>query len=159
MKLRKATLEEIKYVKECRNQVKGANFCTLYGGGAKTLAAALKKADPSLSDKDSLKLARKLIAFKKGKKVDGKYFGGSDSPVYNAMLEVANSHVPTLPGLGTKISEALRPAKVGDQFMTGRQNFLIQASGAELLSCITVAIGALCKRYGIEAYYSLSIHD
>ena len=46
------------------------------------------------------------------------------------------TRVPTLPGLGTKISTALRPAAVGDDFHTGRINWTIQASGAEMLAML-----------------------
>ena len=46
------------------------------------------------------------------------------------------TRVPTLPGLGTKISTALRPAAVGDDFHTGRINWSIQASGAEMLAML-----------------------
>lgn len=158
--LRKLTKEEKDYIKKCRDKVKGANFALLYGGGVKTLASALAKADESLTNADSLKLAKKLIEIKKGKKDDdGNFYGGADSVAYNAMYSIARSHTPTLPGLGTKISEALRPAKVGDQYITGRTNFCIQASGAEMLSTIVVTLTALAKRYDVEAYYAVSIHD
>lgn len=158
--LRKVTQDEKKYVKECRNQVKGANFALLYGAGVKTLAASLKKADQSLSEKNSRLLAQKLIALKKGKKdEDGTFVGGTDSVVYNAMFSIARSHTPSLPALGTKISEALRPSMVGEDFITGRTNFCIQASGAEMLSAIIIIIKALCRKFGVEAYFCVSIHD
>ena len=157
---RHLTEDELQYVKDCRNQVKGANFALLYGAGKKTLAASLRKADPSLSEKQSLNLASKLIILKKGKRdEDGRFVGGTDSVVYNAMHTIAGSHTPTLPALGTKISEALRPAMVGNDFITGRTNFCIQASGAEMLSVILVTIRALCLKFNIEAYFCVSIHD
>ena len=159
-KLRRATPEEIAYTAECRTKVKEANFSILYGGGAKTLAAALRKADNSLTEKESLTLAKKLIDIKKGKKnQDGIFYGGADSDAHNAMYSIAYSHDSSLPGLGTKISEALRVSKVGHDFITSRTNFCIQASGAEMLSSILVAILALCKQRNIEAYYCISIHD
>jgi DNA polymerase gamma 1 len=69
------------------------------------------------------------------------------------------SRVPQLPCLGTKISTAMRPAAVGDDFKTGRVNWTIQSSGAEILSIMLTAVHWLTEEYKIPARFVLSIHD
>ena len=69
------------------------------------------------------------------------------------------TRVPQLPCLGTKISTAMRPSAVGDDFKTGRTNWTIQASGAEILSIMLTAVHWLAEEYKIPARFVLSIHD
>jgi DNA polymerase gamma 1 len=69
------------------------------------------------------------------------------------------SRVPQLPCLGTKISTAMRPSAVGDDFRTGRTNWTIQASGAEILSIMLTAVHWLAEEYKIPCRFILSIHD
>ena len=76
------------------------------------------------------------------------------------MEEIAvRSTVPQLPCLGTKISTALRPKVVGDDYKTGRVNWTIQSSGAEILSIFLTTIHWLIEEYKIPARFILSIHD
>jgi DNA polymerase gamma 1 len=164
MALRKATKEELKFISSCRNAVKSANFALLYGSGVSTLAEALMKSDPNLTESMAKKLAKQLIEYKKGKKIyteDGcpVYVGGIDSAVYNAFYKGTHSHVTKLPGLGTRISTALEYNAVGDDYKTSRENFLIQASGVEFLSAILVLITYFSDKIGLDAHYCLSIHD
>lgn len=160
MTLRKATEEEIKIAKEIRNSVKASNFALLYGSGASTYAKSLRKSNPQLTEKESLTLAKKAIALKKGfKNGEGLYEGGTDSDAFNAMYSIAMSKVPTLPALGTQISTALRPDVCGTSFMTGRNNWAIQAQGAEFLACLLTMIAYLCEKNDIEHHFTLAIHD
>lgn len=160
MTLRKATQEEIQFTKKCRRAVKDANFALLYGAGTKTLKSSLMSSDPSLSDKEATALAKKLLEQKKGKKDENGYFyGGSDSGIYNALLDVAFSSYSELPVLGTKISMALRRNAVGNDFITARTNYPIQALGTEMLATIITIISALIKKYKIDADYVMSVHD
>jgi DNA polymerase gamma 1 len=69
------------------------------------------------------------------------------------------SRVPQLPCLGTKISTAMRPSAVGDDFRTGRTNWAIQASGAEILSVFLTAVHWLANEYKLPCRFILSIHD
>jgi DNA polymerase gamma 1 len=76
------------------------------------------------------------------------------------MEEIAmRTRVPQLPCLGTKISTAMRPSAVGDDFKTGRVNWTIQSSGAEILSIMLTAVHWLAKEYKIPCRFVLSIHD
>ena len=69
------------------------------------------------------------------------------------------TRVPTLPCLGTKISTALRPTAVGNDFHTGRINWTIQSSGAEMLAVLLVSSHWLARKFKIPAQFILSIHD
>ena len=107
-------------------------------------------------------IADKMLKAKKGyRRSRGEDFvGGSDSGCFNFMENIAfKQKVPTLPCLGTKISTALRPAAVGDDFVTGRTNWTIQASGAEILATILTATHWLMDTYKIPARFIISIHD
>jgi DNA polymerase gamma 1 len=53
----------------------------------------------------------------------------------------------------------MRPAAVGDDFKTGRVNWTIQSSGAEILSIMLTAVHWLIDEYKIPARFILSIHD
>jgi DNA polymerase gamma 1 len=101
-----------------------------------------------------------LLQSKKGVSRNGLYEGGLDSGCFNYMEEIAmRSQLPTLPCLKTKISTAMRPSAVGDDFKTGRVNWTIQSSGAEILSIMLTAVHWLAEEYKIPCRFILSIHD
>jgi DNA polymerase gamma 1 len=104
--------------------------------------------------------AYRILEGKKGKQRNGIYEGGSDSGCFNFMEEIAmRTRIPTLPCLGTKISTAMRPAAVGDDFKTGRVNWTIQSSGAEILSIFLTSVHWLAEEYKIPCRFIISIHD
>ena len=144
-----------------RDVAKGVGFAMLYGAGVRTIANTIKKTYKERSATELRQFGNQALAFKKGRKnPDGFYEGGSDSGCYNYMEGVAlRTKWPTLPCLGTKISTALRPAAVGDDFHTGRINWTIQSSGAEMLAVILTATQWLARRFKIPAQFILSIHD
>jgi DNA polymerase gamma 1 len=127
----------------------------------KTTANTIQKAFPDRSPAELKKFAQNAIAAKKGVKTPEGYFeGGSDSGAFNIMVKVGmKSKIPTLPALGTKISNALRPAVVGSDFPTGRMNFCIQSAGAEMLAIILTATQWLADEFKIPAQFAVSIHD
>jgi DNA polymerase gamma 1 len=53
----------------------------------------------------------------------------------------------------------MRPAAVGDDFKTGRVNWTIQSSGAEILSIMLTSVHWLAEEYKIPCRFVLSIHD
>lgn len=144
-----------------RDVAKGVGFAMLYGAGVRTIANTIKKTYKDRSANELRQFGNRALAFKKGKKTpDGYYEGGSDSGCYNYMEGIAlRTKCPTLPCLGTKISTALRPSAVGDDFHTGRINWTIQSSGAEMLAVILTATHWLARRFKIPAQFILSIHD
>ena len=133
----------------------------LYGAGVRTIGNTIKKKFKDRKPSELKQYASQALAFKKGRKnSNGHYEGGSDSGCYNFMERIAlKTRIPTLPGLGTKISTALRPAAVGDDFHTGRINWSIQASGAEMLAILLTSTHWLARKFKIPAQFILSIHD
>ena len=143
-----------------RDTAKIAGFSILYGAGVRAVQTYIRRKYPEKSPTEVKNFAYKMLEGKKGKLRNGLYEGGSDSGCFNYMEEIAmRSRVPTLPCLGTKISTAMRPAAVGDDFRTGRVNWTIQSSGAEILSIMLTAVHWLAAEYKIPARFVLSIHD
>jgi len=144
-----------------RDTAKGVGFAMLYGAGVRTIGNTIKKKFKDRSPSELRSYATRALAFKKGKKnYDGMYEGGSDSGCYNFMEKIAlKTRIPTLPCLGTKISTALRPTAVGNDFHTGRINWTIQSSGAEMLAVLLVSSHWLARQFKIPAQFILSIHD
>jgi hypothetical protein len=137
-----------------------AGFTVLYGGGAKAIQTYIRKIYPEKSEKEVKDFAFRALSSKKGIRRDGIYEGGMDSGAFNMMDKISmKQKVPQLPCLGTKISTAMRPSAVGDDFATSRNNWTIQASGAEILSIALTAIHWLAREYKIPCRFILSIHD
>jgi DNA polymerase gamma 1 len=143
-----------------RDTAKIAGFAVLYGAGVRAVQTYIRRKYPEKSPAEVKNFAYRILEGKKGKQRNGLYEGGSDSGCFNFMEEIAmRSRVPTLPCLGTKISTAMRPAAVGDDFKTGRVNWTIQSSGAEILSIMLTAVHWLAAEYRIPCRFVLSIHD
>jgi DNA polymerase gamma 1 len=143
-----------------RDTAKIAGFAVLYGAGVRAVQTYIRRKYPEKSAAEVKNFAYRILEGKKGKQRNGIYEGGSDSGCFNFMEEIAmRSRVPQLPCLGTKISTAMRPAAVGDDFKTGRVNWTIQSSGAEILSIMLTAVHWLTEEYKIPARFILSIHD
>jgi DNA polymerase gamma 1 len=143
-----------------RDTAKIAGFAVLYGAGVRAVQTYIRRKYPEKSPTEVKNFAYKILEGKKGKLRNGLYEGGSDSGCFNFMEEIAmRTRVPQLPCLGTKISTAMRPAAVGDDFKTGRVNWTIQSSGAEILSIMLTAVHWLAEEYKIPCRFVLSIHD
>ena len=143
-----------------RDEAKIQNFQCLYGAGIRAVQRQVLRNHPEKSPQDVKKVSYEILQGKKGVSRNGLFEGGSDSGAFNFMEEIAmRSRVPTLPCLGTKISTAMRPAAVGDDFKTGRVNWTIQSSGAEILSIMLTAVHWLAEEYKIPCRFVLSIHD
>jgi len=143
-----------------RDTAKIAGFAILYGAGVRAVQTYIRRKYPEKSPTEVKNFAYKMLEGKKGKLRNGLYEGGSDSGCFNFMEEIAmRTRVPQLPCLGTKISTAMRPAAVGDDFKTGRVNWTIQSSGAEILSIMLTAVHWLAEEYKIPCRFVLSIHD
>lgn len=158
---RACTPEEIKRIKRARQAAKSSGFAVLYGGGAKACMGPITKEFPEFSQEKVKRSADKIIKSKKGERDydTGEWHGGTWSGAFNYMLRVANSPISTLPCLKSRISTALRSKVVGDKFIPCRQNWVIQASGSEMLSVILVAVQWLAKEEGIEYHFVISVHD
>lgn len=145
-----------------RNIAKGCNYGMLYGSGAKTLAATIRKGNKSILLADALSMGKKLIAAKKGKKASAmspNLIGGSDSFAYNEMSRIANMPIPLNPLSGTRMSTAFRPKVVGSDFFTMRNNWVIQSTGSAMLHAFLTAMEHLTRRFGVPARFCMSVHD
>ena len=143
-----------------RDTAKIAGFAVLYGAGVRAVQTYIRRKYPEKSPAEVKNFAFKILEGKKGRSYNGLYEGGSDSGCFNFMEEISmRSRIPQLPCLGTKISTAMRPAAVGDDFKTSRVNWTIQSSGAEILSIMLTAVHWLADEYKVPCRFVLSIHD
>ncbi|KRY12772.1 DNA polymerase subunit gamma-1 [Trichinella patagoniensis] len=85
--------------------------------------------------------------------------GGSESDLFNALEKIARSPQPRTPILGCRISRALEPDVVNEDFLTSRINWVVQSSAVDYLHLMLVCMKWLCDTYGIEARFTISIHD
>lgn len=149
-----------KELSKARDLAKVVGFTVLYGGGVKAVQTYIRKVYPDKSEAEAKKFAETAISKKKGDFKYNVYSGGSDSGCFNYMEKIAlHSKVSQLPCLGTKISTAIRKNVVGKDFKTGRVNWTIQSSGAEILSIILTTVHWLAREYKIPCRFILSIHD
>jgi DNA polymerase gamma 1 len=145
-----------------RDTAKGVGFAVLYGAGMRTVANTIRRKFPDRNPRELNNLATKMLEAKKGfrRYRSEPLQGGTDSGCFNYMERIAlKQQIPTLPCLGTKISTAMRPTVVGDDFLTSRINWTIQASGAEILATILTAAHWLMREFKINARFIISIHD
>ena len=141
---------------------KGCNYGMLYGCGAKTLANTIRKGNKSISMREAMEMANKLIRIKKGQKasrLSQTLIGGSDSYAYNEMARIANMTCPINPLSGTKMSTAFRPSSVGTDFWTMRNNWCIQSTGSAMLHAFMTAMEWLIREYKLDAEFCMSVHD
>lgn len=149
-----------KELARARDLAKVVGFTTLYGGGVKAIQTYIRKIYPEKSLQEAEDFAVRAITKKKGILEDEVYKKGSDSGCFNFMEHIAlKEAVSTLPCLGTKISTAMRRSAVGKDYKTGRVNWTIQSSGAEILSIILTSVHWLAREYKIPCRFILSIHD
>ncbi len=130
-----------------------------YSGGMKALSDSLQFNNKDWSKQRCIDLARKTMTLKKGRKTAHGYVDGTDSDLYNYMDKSVSVEKPTLPMLGTVISEALWSSNRNGDFYTGVTNWLVQGTGAEIMDAMLVAIAFLSRYYGVNMRYMLSIHD
>lgn len=143
-----------------RDTAKMIGFAVLYGAGARGVQNYIRRRYPQKPPTEVKNLAFKLLQSKKGVSRNGLYEGGLDSGCFNYMEEIAmRTRIPRLPCLSTKISTAMLPSVVGSDFKTGRTNWTIQASGAEILSIMLTAVHWLAREYKMPCRFALSIHD
>ncbi|XP_031557247.1 DNA polymerase subunit gamma-1-like [Actinia tenebrosa] len=85
--------------------------------------------------------------------------GGSESEMFNKLEMIAQSEEPRTPVLECRISRALEPWIVGNEFITSRVNWVVQSSAVDYLHLMLVSMKWLFKEYDIEGRFCISIHD
>lgn len=147
-------------LKKARDLAKVVGFTVLYGGGAYAIQTYIRKVFPEKTEEEVSQFAQTALLKKKGLFKFGVYQDGSDSGCFNFMEKIAlKDEISTLPCLKTRISTAMRKNFVGTGFKTGRVNWTIQSSGAEILSIILTSVHWLAREYKIPCRFILSIHD
>ncbi|XP_062402977.1 DNA polymerase subunit gamma-1 [Sardina pilchardus] len=85
--------------------------------------------------------------------------GGTESEMFNKLESIAHSPRPSTPVLECRISRALEPAAVGDEFITSRVNWVVQSSAVDYLHLMLVAMRWLLEEHDIDGRFCISIHD
>ncbi|XP_056137418.1 DNA polymerase subunit gamma-1 [Lampris incognitus] len=85
--------------------------------------------------------------------------GGTESEMFNKLESIAHSAQPATPVLGCRISRALEPNAVKDEFITSRVNWVVQSSAVDYLHLMLVAMRWLFEEYDIDGRFCISIHD
>ncbi|CAL9697294.1 unnamed protein product [Knipowitschia caucasica] len=87
------------------------------------------------------------------------WFGGTESDMFNKLESIAHSPLPATPVLGCRISRALEPGAVKDEFITSRVNWVVQSSAVDYLHLMLVAMKWLFEEHDIDGRFCISIHD
>ncbi|XP_077452607.1 DNA polymerase subunit gamma-1 [Stigmatopora argus] len=85
--------------------------------------------------------------------------GGTESDMFNKLETIAHSAQPATPVLGCRISRALEPSAVKDEFITSRVNWVVQSSAVDYLHLMLVAMKWLFEEHDIDGRFCISIHD
>ncbi|KAM4619356.1 DNA polymerase subunit gamma-1 [Polymixia lowei] len=84
---------------------------------------------------------------------------GTESEMFNKLESIAHSAQPATPVLGCRISRALEPKAVKDEFITSRVNWVVQSSAVDYLHLMLVAMRWLFEENDIDGRFCISIHD
>ncbi|KAK1160831.1 DNA polymerase subunit gamma-1 [Acipenser oxyrinchus oxyrinchus] len=85
--------------------------------------------------------------------------GGTESEMFNKLENIAQSDTPRTPVLGCRISRALEPSVVKDEFITSRVNWVVQSSAVDYLHLMLVCMRWLFEEFDIDGRFCISIHD
>ena len=151
-----------------RNDAKVFNYGRIYGAGLKFASALLRQFNPSLTEKETQKIAGNLYKETKGTKTSRKalsgtsfWRGGTESLVFNKLEEFAEQERPRTPVLGAGITEALMRRFINKGgFMTSRINWAIQSSGVDYLHLLIISMDYLIRRFNLSgARLAITVHD
>ncbi|XP_052279468.1 DNA polymerase subunit gamma-1-like isoform X1 [Dreissena polymorpha] len=150
-----------KTVNISRDHAKVFNYGRIYGAGQTFAEKLLLQFNHRMTSEEAKQKAQIMFSTTKGRRsFKGKtWVGGSESAMFNRLEEIANRTEPRTPVLGCRISKALEPDNVLDEFMTSRINWVVQSSAVDYLHLMLVCMNWLCEKYDINARFSISIHD
>lgn len=131
----------------------------LYGAGLKTCINTILSGDKTIPIERAKVLAQDFLNKKKGQKREGKYYGGTDSTVYNEIIRLASLAETENPLSGTKMSTAFRTRVTGRDFVVSKNNWCIQSVGTAFLHYILTTVDYLAQEYGVYGEFVISIHD
>ncbi|KAJ8249452.1 hypothetical protein GJAV_G00235080 [Gymnothorax javanicus] len=84
---------------------------------------------------------------------------GTESAMFNKLESIAQSAEPSTPVLGCRISRALEPRAVKNEFITSRVNWVVQSSAVDYLHLMLVCMRWLFEEHDIDGRFCISIHD
>ncbi|KAH9520139.1 hypothetical protein Btru_060114 [Bulinus truncatus] len=143
-----------------RDHAKVMNYARIYGAGPTFAEKLLLQFNPQLSQQEAKNKAAEMYKQTKGRRnAQRQWIGGSESYMFNALESVAYSEKPMTPVLGCRISKALEPLYVLDDFLTSRVNWVVQSSAVDYLHLMLVCMRWLFSSYGIQGRFCISIHD
>ncbi|KAL4228151.1 hypothetical protein ACF0H5_013584 [Mactra antiquata] len=144
-----------------RDHAKVFNYGRIYGAGQKFAEKLLQKFNHRLTAIEAKEKANTMFTTTKGKRnrLDGKWYGGSESSMFNKLELIAQQEEPRTPVLGCRISKALEPEYVNNDFMTSRINWVVQSSAVDYLHMMLVCMQWLFDEYDINGRFCISIHD
>ncbi|XP_032088939.1 DNA polymerase subunit gamma-1 [Thamnophis elegans] len=146
---------------------KGIRRCHLSEEGewlVNQLGLAVERAeDGSIAMQDVWRLQREAKKRSRGKKWDmvrrRVWASGTESEMFNKLESIAMSQAPSTPVLGCRISRALEPEAVGNEFVTSRINWVVQSSAVDYLHLMLVCMKWLFDVFDIDGRFCISIHD
>ncbi|GAB1600553.1 DNA polymerase subunit gamma-1-like isoform X2 [Argonauta hians] len=144
-----------------RDHAKVFNYSRIYGAGHKFAEQLLLQFNHRLSYREAQSKIKKLFTATKGNRIPdtGMWEGGSESFMFNKLEEIARDAEPVTPVLGCRISEALEPKQVSEDFMNSRINWAVQSSAVDYLHLMLVSMKWLLEEFSIDGRFSISIHD
>ncbi|TKS73276.1 DNA polymerase subunit gamma-1 [Collichthys lucidus] len=153
-----------------REHAKVFNYGRIYGAGQPFAERLLMQFNHRLDQTEASKKAKQMYAITKGVRssqrrkrwdiVDKRLWsGGTESHMFNKLESIAHSAQPATPVLGCRISRALEPKAVKDEFITSRVNWVVQSSAVDYLHLMLVAMKWLCEQHNIDGRFCISIHD
>ncbi|XP_067649163.1 DNA polymerase subunit gamma-1-like [Haliotis asinina] len=143
-----------------RDHAKVMNYGRIYGAGQRFAERLLVQFNPRLTPEEAKQKAKKMYMATKGKRSQsGLWVGGTESHMFNGLEKIARSEEPLTPVLGCRISRALEPEHVLDDFMTSRVNWVVQSSAVDYLHLMLVSMRWLLEAFSIRGRFCISIHD
>jgi len=136
-----------------RQAGKTLNYAALYGQGLNGVMDSLFRS--GLSEMASSTKGRQYVRKMKGNKgLGGMVLGGLASAVFNGLGVLSNA--PKSLALGHDIVRSLRAC---EEFQTTRRNWVIQATGSDILDIITTGLSVLASQAGLKYTVVLTHHD
>ncbi|KAK0081811.1 hypothetical protein PV325_011532 [Microctonus aethiopoides] len=101
------------------------------------------------------------ISLAHGKSVEemfglGKWYGGSESAMFNRLEEIAGSQYPVTPFLNSRLSRALESEEDAGKYLPTKINWVVQSGAVDFLHLMLVSMRWLMRD---NARFCLSFHD
>lgn len=154
-----------------RDEAKVLNYARVYGSGQEFASRFLKRSNPNLSDEEAKLKAKKMFCQTKGYRqrvikqigdetvIEREWVGGTESHMFNKLERIATASNPRTPFLKGRISRALEPMAVGNDYITSRINWVVQSSAVDFLHILLVCMKWMMECFKIKGRFSISIHD